>query len=385
MFFLLGEKPYMCNVCGQTFGGASNLYHHKKKHHPEEEEAKPCDGFDPEYQNAFSSSNSGEGQKGRPNKIKPKLQPSDPVTLPDISQFANRIKQDLQFNNHGLNKQDFPNKDLSKIKQDFSNKNNFANNNQDFPTKQDFSNTKDYSSKQDHASNKQEYYTKSDFSNKQDFPRIKQDYSNNKQEDYSNNKHDFPVKQDYISKQEYPQSKPSHKQESPIPKQDYPRIKQDYSIHGNDLYSGYKEKLEKLSRKELELADTSALRDIKPPLSSHSDLSHLPDFSHSASNHYNQDQSHLQHHPHSQSESSYHRAQSTQLHQQHRMPSSHQLVGTPTHSSHQLPISQSAEEEMCRFRQANIAEEHYRRFLAANMERAGIWAPQHQLKSQHSN
>ena len=113
----------MCNVCGQTFGGASNLYHHKKKHHPEEEEAKPSDGFDPEYQNAFSSSNTGDGQKGRPSKIKPKLQPSDPATLPDISQFANRIKQDLQFNN-GLNKQDFPNKDLSKIKQDFSNKNN---------------------------------------------------------------------------------------------------------------------------------------------------------------------------------------------------------------------------------------------------------------------
>merc|ERR1719153_76005 len=153
-----GEKPYMCNVCGQTFGGASNLYHHKKKHHPEEEEAKPCDGFDPEYQNAFSSSNSGDGLKGRPNKIKPKLQPSDPATIPDISQFANRIKQDLQFNNHGLNKQDFSNKDLSKIKQDFSNKNNFANNNQEFPSKQDF----------------------------------------------SNNKHDFPgIKQDYVSKQEY--------------------------------------------------------------------------------------------------------------------------------------------------------------------------------------
>ena len=44
-----GEKPYMCSVCGQTFGWASNLYHHKKNHHPEEEEVKPCDGFDPEY------------------------------------------------------------------------------------------------------------------------------------------------------------------------------------------------------------------------------------------------------------------------------------------------------------------------------------------------
>ena len=44
-----GEKPYMCSVCGQTFGCASNLYHHKKKHDPEEEEVKPCDGFDPDY------------------------------------------------------------------------------------------------------------------------------------------------------------------------------------------------------------------------------------------------------------------------------------------------------------------------------------------------
>jgi hypothetical protein len=358
----------MCNVCGQTFGGASNLYHHKKKHHPDEEEGKPCDGFDPEYQNAFSSSNSADGLKVRPSKVKPKLQPSDPAAIPDLSQFASRIKQDIQFNNHHL-KQDYPNKqDLSKTKQD-----DFPNNNQDYALKQDYTNIKqDYPSKQDYPNNKLE-----------DFPRIKQDYSNNKQEDYSgikhdfsHNKHEFPgIKQDYISKQEYPHIKPSHSH-----KQDYPRIKQDYP--GSDLYSGYKEKLEKLSRKELELADTSVLRDIKPPLSSHSDLSHnLPDFSHSTANHYNQDQSHLQHH----SQPSYHRAQSSQLHQQHRMPSSHQLTGTTAHSSHQLPISQSAEEEMCRFRQANLAEEHYRRFIAANMERAGIWAPQHQLKSQHSN
>ena len=111
----------MCNVCGQTFGGASNLYHHKKKHHPEEVEGKPCDGFDPEYQNAFPSSNPPEVIKGRPPKAKPKLQPSDPASIPDLSQFASRIKQDIPFNNHSKqdysnNKQDFPS-----IKQDYSN------------------------------------------------------------------------------------------------------------------------------------------------------------------------------------------------------------------------------------------------------------------------
>ena len=67
-----GEKPYMCSVCGQTFGWASNLYHHKKKHDPEEEEVKPCDGFDPDYQNAFPSSGQVEIPKGWPSKVKPK-------------------------------------------------------------------------------------------------------------------------------------------------------------------------------------------------------------------------------------------------------------------------------------------------------------------------
>ena len=37
----LGEKPYQCNLCGQAFGGASNLYHHRQKHHPEAENEPP--------------------------------------------------------------------------------------------------------------------------------------------------------------------------------------------------------------------------------------------------------------------------------------------------------------------------------------------------------
>ena len=37
----IGEKPYQCNLCGQAFGGASNLYHHRQKHHPEAENEPP--------------------------------------------------------------------------------------------------------------------------------------------------------------------------------------------------------------------------------------------------------------------------------------------------------------------------------------------------------
>merc|ERR1719186_1725474 len=36
-----GEKPYQCNLCGQAFGGASNLYHHRQKHHPEADNEPP--------------------------------------------------------------------------------------------------------------------------------------------------------------------------------------------------------------------------------------------------------------------------------------------------------------------------------------------------------
>ena len=79
-----GEKCYICNVCGQTFGWASNSYHHQKKHIPEEEEVKPFDGFDPVYLNAFPISGLAEFSKGRPSKVKPKLQPSDPASLVDI-------------------------------------------------------------------------------------------------------------------------------------------------------------------------------------------------------------------------------------------------------------------------------------------------------------
>merc|ERR1719334_1335680 len=170
-----------------------------------------------------------------------------------------------------------------------------------------------------------------------------------------------------------------HKEDFSSNIQEYPRIKQDFnpSVPEHELYVGYKEKLEKLSRKELDSCPESNERDIKPTLSSHSEFSHqITEFSRSNHNHYSQE---LSNHSLTQSHPGYQRVQATQLHQQQRMSSTN--LGSEQ-SNHQLP---STEEDLCRFRQTNIAEEHYRRFLAANMERAGIWSPQHQLKTQHSN
>ena len=66
--FIEGEKPYQCNICGQTFGGASNLYHHKMKHHPECEVEPPK-----RYSTSPSTGDTNRAQRGRPPTAKQKL------------------------------------------------------------------------------------------------------------------------------------------------------------------------------------------------------------------------------------------------------------------------------------------------------------------------
>ena len=61
VLFILGEKPYQCNICGQTFGGASNLYHHKVKHHPDTDLDPPK-----RYSTSPSTGDTDRVQRGRP-------------------------------------------------------------------------------------------------------------------------------------------------------------------------------------------------------------------------------------------------------------------------------------------------------------------------------